>query len=313
MTADDLSIRDEEWPPTQGRPGVAQGRYGAHGNLELVSCATDSGMWVGWFNNDSTDKRSGAAIGNWSGALRFGRGDRYLSCTITQVAAGPDFLEVLALTDTGQLRRHVWSPEPGFVDHGVIASGVLAFSRLIESADGRFHAAVADTQGTWMLTTADAAPADAAYPALAFERRMLTPTSALDVDVAPHDDHVDALVLQGNHAVVLHCRDSETTRATDADAARLQSGYVLVIDRQSRVHLHALADGESLDLGTGEAADFALSMVTGEPRWEAIIRSGASLRHTRGGIAPLAQASSRTVRAAVWCPPSTATVHRDSN
>lgn len=311
MTADDLAIKDEQWPPARGVPGVTQGRYGTRDNLEIVSCAADSGLWVGWFNNDAVETRSGAALDRWSGALRFARGHRYAACTITQVAAGPDFLEVLARTDDGDLRRHVWSPDAGFVDHGLVATGVLAASRLVETADGRVHAAVVDAGGTWILTAGDGDPASPAYPEMSFGRRPLDPRPALDVDLAIHDDHVDVLLVQPDHTARHQCGQEWTTLATRVTRARLHAGHALVVDDRGQVVLHALAAGERLALAPGEAADLAISAVDGRLRWEAIIRSGAELRHTRGSLSPLAVESSARLDAAVWCPPGTATVHRD--
>ncbi|MGO7984214.1 hypothetical protein ACC691_41005, partial [Rhizobium johnstonii] len=38
--------------PTSGAVSLAQGVYGARGNLELVACDSTDGLWVFWFNSD---------------------------------------------------------------------------------------------------------------------------------------------------------------------------------------------------------------------------------------------------------------------
>ena len=40
---------------TAGPVGLAQGVYGARGNLELVACDAHDGLWVFWFNADHED------------------------------------------------------------------------------------------------------------------------------------------------------------------------------------------------------------------------------------------------------------------
>ena len=131
-----LELVRQAWPPVAGRPGLTQGRYGTTGNLELVAPAVDDGLWVGWFNLDPEETWSGAAVGAWSAASRFASGHRYVSADVTQVDAGPDFLEVVALTTDGTVRRHVWSPGPGFVDHGELARSVTSCSALVQLPDG---------------------------------------------------------------------------------------------------------------------------------------------------------------------------------
>ena len=143
----DRLLLTEAWPETLGRPATTQGNYGRNGNLEIVACAADYGLLVGWFNTEDEDDHSGAAVGRWSGALRFGGELRYVTSTITQVSHGPDYLEVLALTDGGSLRRLVWAPETGFVDQGAFAEDVTAHSAVHELVDGTLVTALVTAAG----------------------------------------------------------------------------------------------------------------------------------------------------------------------
>lgn len=164
-----LELVREPWPPVAGRPGLAQGRYGAEGNLELVVPAVDDGIWVGWFNLDLHETWSGAAIGAWSGALKFAGGHRYVSADVTQVDAGPDFLEVIALTTDGVVRRHVWSPGPGFVDHGELARSVVSCTALVQMADGTLSLALTRRDGLRRIVTATPT---GSYPELTFDEAV---------------------------------------------------------------------------------------------------------------------------------------------
>lgn len=161
-----LELVREPWPPVAGRPGLAQGRYGAEGNLELVVPAVDDGIWVGWFNLDPHETWSGAAVGAWSGALKFAGGHRYVSADVTQVDAGPDFLEVIALTTHGVVRRHVWSPGPGFVDHGELARSVASCAALVQGADGTLSLDLTRRDGSALVLTATPT---GSYPQLRFD------------------------------------------------------------------------------------------------------------------------------------------------
>ena len=117
-------------PPVRGVPGLAQGVYGEAGNLELV-VPGDDGLWVFWFNADPVDHHQGAVRDRWSGGLNFARGRRFRAATITQMECGPNFLEVLAVQDAGEtegdqpsIHRFYWTPVDGFVNGGVVATGV---------------------------------------------------------------------------------------------------------------------------------------------------------------------------------------------
>lgn len=121
----------EPLPAVAGSPGLAQGAYGDVGNLELAVPAADDGIWVFWFNADRVEHHAGAAQGCWSGGLHVFAGHRVEAARITQVQAGPRYLELLALS-AQVLHRLYWTPERGFVDAGPIAPDVAAASPVRE-------------------------------------------------------------------------------------------------------------------------------------------------------------------------------------
>lgn len=141
-----------EVPPVAGAVGLVQGRYGAAGNLELVAPAADTGLWVFWFNADPGDTCSGALRREWSGGLHFGPDTSVGWAWITQMRAGPDFLEVLAACGT-DVHRYMWTPSDGFADRGVIAHDVTSCSSVVESSN-RLHLLI--TGGDGQLTQASA-------------------------------------------------------------------------------------------------------------------------------------------------------------
>lgn len=140
-----LAIAD--LPPLTGSPGMAQGSYGDVGNLELLVPAAGGGLEVFWFNADAVEHRHGAARGCWSGALHvFGHEDVRIA-RISQVAAGPRFLEALAVTRDGSLHRLYWTPTDGFVAAGILASDVIAASAVVE-AQASLHLLAVHSDGT---------------------------------------------------------------------------------------------------------------------------------------------------------------------
>ena len=119
--------------PIAGRVSLAQGVYGARGNLELVACDATDGLWVFWFNADSADDpldTPDVPPGHWSAGLAFASGSRYRDAQIVQSTLGPDHLEVLALTDAGALESWYWSPGPGFQRRGTDAAASVRRFRL---------------------------------------------------------------------------------------------------------------------------------------------------------------------------------------
>jgi hypothetical protein len=95
---------------------VFQGRYGARGNLELVTPSPDGGLVCCWFNSDPVDgpvTEPSIPAATWSEGLHFADGTTYLAVAGMQTRGGPDRLEVVA-THAGGLHRWTWSPGPGF-------------------------------------------------------------------------------------------------------------------------------------------------------------------------------------------------------
>jgi len=214
----------QDWPPVAGRPGLAQGRYGQRGNLELVVPAVDDGLWVGWFNTDLDETFTGAAVQRWSGALRFAPGHRYVSADVTQVDAGPDHLEVVALTDDGTLRRHVWSPQHGFVDHGALAVAVACCSALVQDpARGDLHVATVGHDGRVRLLWARAG---STYPSLAFDVVTTAMSEMQTVAAAWHDDHLDLVTTWADQVTRWSCATSGTSHETGAGVTGRGAGAV---------------------------------------------------------------------------------------
>jgi hypothetical protein len=307
----------EAWPEVTGRPGLTQGRYGAAGNLELVVPAVDDGLWVGWFNCDPVESHAGAAVRRWSGALRFGRGHRYASADVTQVDAGPDFLEVAALTTGGALRRHVWSPGPGFVDHGELATEVASCSAVVQDpAGGSLHVAVAGRDGRVRVLRASPGPA---YPALAFDSDDPGIAGAVAVDAAWHGDHLD-LVTVGGGLAHLRCPHRSETRTDGVPvlAARLvvEPGggrWLAALGPDGRATMWDLDQpgNEGADLGAADALVAAPVRLGGRPERHVVTRAGGRLWHHRPGrSAGGAGDEPRPVEAQVWVEPGTVTTHR---
>ncbi len=124
--------------PTAGAVSLIQGVYGARGNLELVACDVEDGLWVFWFNADlDTDPPADSDVppGSWSAGLAFAAGRRYRQAQILQSVLGPDHLELVALTADGVLESWYWSPAPGFQRRDpAVAVGVSASARRMTRA-----------------------------------------------------------------------------------------------------------------------------------------------------------------------------------
>ncbi|MFS0912198.1 hypothetical protein AB3M89_10430 [Microbacterium sp. 179-I 3D2 NHS] len=135
---------------TAGPVSLAQGVYGARGNLELVACDAADGLWVYWFNADHEDDPPATPDvppGQWSAGLAFAEGRRYIDAQIVQSSLGPDHLEVLALTAEGVLESWYWSAGPGFQRRDAEAAASVRRFRLTHR-DGVLHAHVEHTDGT---------------------------------------------------------------------------------------------------------------------------------------------------------------------
>ncbi|MFB7087074.1 hypothetical protein [Streptomyces sp. NPDC056296] len=137
-------------PPSRGGIGLAQGRYGERGNLELVLCDEDDGLWVLWHNTDpeGTVTPEGAPPpGEWSGGLHFAAGRRYDDIRVLQSRNGPDHLEVLARAgDTAHRLR--WSPEAAFTAEAPPPARPCPSLALAETADGALWTVLSPEPGT---------------------------------------------------------------------------------------------------------------------------------------------------------------------
>ena len=149
-----LQLLSQPLPAISGRPGLTQGVYGDRGNFELVAPAEGGGIWVFWFNADLVDRRSGPPPGSWSGGLHFAGTRRVRTVAITQVPQGPDFLEIMALSDAGA-ERYYWTPADGFIDAGILIPYARAVSALTVDADGSsFRLAAVSPAGEALRLTA---------------------------------------------------------------------------------------------------------------------------------------------------------------
>src|SRR4029453_8996050 len=124
-----------------------------------------------------------------------------------------DFLEVVARTTGGTLRRHVWSPGPGFVDHGELAGAVASSSAVVQRpTDGSLHVAVAGLDGG--VRVLHGSPGRS-YPAVRFEASDTGIAGVGAVDAAWHDDHLDLVTVGGDQLARLHCpHRTETATGT---------------------------------------------------------------------------------------------------
>ncbi|MFJ4439242.1 hypothetical protein [Streptomyces sp. NPDC088923] len=160
-------------PPNRGGLAFAQGRYGLRGNLELLLCDEEDGLWVLWFNNDPEDtapEAGGPPPGAWSGALRFGTGRRYDEVQVVQSAHGPHHLEVLARSGA-HTHRLRWNPETAFTTEEPPPTGRVRAASLTENPDATLWTAVLADDGSPRLFRADTG----AYPRLTWEQTPLPP------------------------------------------------------------------------------------------------------------------------------------------
>jgi len=169
--------------PTVGTPSLVQGVYGARGNLELLACDPADGLWVFWFDSDlPSDARQSpdVAPGEWSSGLRFARGGAYTAAQILQGTLGPDHLEVLALTPSGELESWWWSPERAFQRRPeIVARGIASFEAT-HRADGVVDVAV--RSATALPTSVVGFPDG--YPHRRWESAPLRTAAPAEPDVA---------------------------------------------------------------------------------------------------------------------------------
>lgn len=163
---------------TAGPVSLAQGVYGARGNLELLTCDELVGLWVFWFNADlDSDPLETPDVppGSWSAGLHFAAGARYRQADILQSTLGPDHLEVLACTDDGVLESWFWSPGPGFARRAAaVATGVQHFAASIDH--GVLRVTVVTGTGSIVHLASDAV----GYPDRRWERAADGPEPGSD-------------------------------------------------------------------------------------------------------------------------------------
>lgn len=315
-----LTVAD--WPPTMGRPGLVQGSYGVAGNLELVVPAEDDGLWVGWFNNDPTESFQGAAIGRWSGVLRFASGARYVAAEVTQVEAGPDYIEVVAQTVDGELRRHVWSPDAGFVEQEKLATRIAATSALVVSSavpgDGEFRIALIRTDGQLVEFRGQVGPS---YPKVAFTEAAIQTTKAeastasVDIDAAWHAGHLDIVVVSEGRAT-LRCSlvAAGGTDLGPARAARIVIGSdgdprIVVLDGEGHAQVRGGTD-DPWDLGPAEGVALAAVRRNERVHTDVVLRRGEVLWHAGLSAERLGSQALQRVRAEVWAADGQTEIHR---
>lgn len=306
-----MVVTTQPWPPVTGRPGITQGRYGDNGNLELVACATDGGLWVGWWNADGQESYAGTAADCWSGALHFAAGHQYQSAAITQVRPGPDFLEVVALTVDGQLRRHVWAPETGFVDHGTVATGVRSHSAVLEGADGSLLLATATADRIDVLR----ADPTAAYPRAEFTvvDRPAVSQPVRSLDAVGHGTHLDLLLGYSDGRCELSCGSTRAVIATEVTGGRLAAGVhgrvAALLTTDGRAIAVQLDDGDrTRALGLADSVAVSPVALTGHS-WEVVTRCGSALQH-HTLTNQLEIGRRRPVEARVWLNAGDPPIHR---
>ena len=266
-------------PPTVGRPGVTQGRYGERGNLELVVPAASGGFWVFWWNADPVDHRSGAVRGRWSGGLHRqlpGRGDGDRVARIAQVRPGPDFLEVLALR-AGAVRRLHWTPQDGFVDDGDVATGCADVSAPVEAG----AALVVLTVGADGGLAQGSAALGSSYPDLAWTwKPVALPVRARRASLAASvsGDELLAAVVAGDGRVLTGERPAAGWRWGEPAAPEPMTDAV-VVAHGSDARLVACGRGGGLLTAARTGPEWSgMSPVAGDPGgWTAVAAAATNL------------------------------------
>ncbi|RII15620.1 hypothetical protein DSC45_17465 [Streptomyces sp. YIM 130001] len=280
-------------PPVRGGLGLSQGRYGERGNLELVLCDEDDGLWVLWHNTDPEHTRTPPGSpppGEWSGGLHFAGGHRYDDVRVLQSRNGPDHLEVLAHSG-GTAKRLRWSPDAAFTaEEPPPGSPALGLS-LAETTDGALWTVLSPAPGDRpRLHQAD----PAAYPRLTWTAGDTCAPAAAD-----GRDVREVLLVAGPGALrpcVLEVSPKGSRWTDPAGRASALPGAV----RAAAVHaahgfLAFLSDGEAgllavrpgeyrprtLPLpGSGPVTALAATPVRHDPRrTDLVIRRGGALWH----------------------------------
>ena len=250
-----------------GSPGLAQGAYGEHGNLELVCPAAAGGFWVLWFDVE------------WHLGLHVPSAAPLHCVRVTQVAEGPRFLEVVGRAGTS-VHRQFWTPTDGFVAAGQVAVSEVDPSRVVAHGGG-FHL-LCQQRGSVVLVTA----ATAAYPTLEWGvQDVVCPAADVtSLDLGVVDGALAALVVAGDTAV-LHVRGESGWRPMRTLPGRwreavLATPLVAGLDEHGRV-VWCGTDGALVETRLVADAVTATTSTLDGGALEIVTRTGTALRHTR--------------------------------
>lgn len=288
------TLRTAPPPASRGGVGLAQGRYGIRGNLELVLCDEQDGLWVLWFNSDpqqTSPEPGGPPPGEWSGALRFATGRRYDEVAVLQSRHGPHHLELIARSDATTHRLR-WSPEAEFTTEQPPPFPPVRAVDTAESANGTLWAGVLTRDGEPRLLRADTT----AFPRLTWSDA--TPAQELPADgrwttiaLVPvaHAQH-PAVVLVGDREGLCLSPTGAThpLPASAAVAAVPADGGSRMYLWSEEAGLSVLAPGSTgavrrLPLpGSGEVTALAATPLAHEPgTTDIVVRRGGLLWHLR--------------------------------
>lgn len=162
-------------------------------------------------------------------------GSRWVSARISQVAFGPNFLEVVGLAESGSLQRWYWTPGDGFLAGGTIASTAGGMpARIVACADRLTTMRLADA-GIEVLTSDTER-----YPALHWRSRRVPVDGAatsLDLVVAAPTVSLQPAAAQFPHSSGLVVLDGRAHLLEPVDAMGWQLGPALPGEwRTAQIH-----------------------------------------------------------------------------
>ncbi|MGW6060462.1 hypothetical protein [Streptomyces sp. NPDC055189] len=263
------SLRTAPPPVSRGGIGLAQGRYGVRGNIELVLCDDRDGLWVLWFNSDPQDtspEPGGPPPGEWSGALRFATGRRYDEVGVVQSRHGPHHLELLARSgDTTHRLR--WSPEAAFTAEQPPPTGPARTADTAETANGSPWTGVLTKDGEPRLLRADTT----AYP-------RLTWADETTAHQLPTDDRWTAMTLVAD-------TDTDSAGAGPGTGADTERPAVVLVGDREGICLSPTGETHPLPAGTlvaaAAAADGTRLYLWSEGPWLDVLAPGSPGRTRR--------------------------------